>query len=185
MATCFTLKSFALFEAKKTPKKPTKTRKTAKMKLVNMAPAQGWHANPNSETPETFKKYVSQRHFLCHRSALPVRVDDVRSRHDCGGDVRRGGVGAATEVVTSCMHRSDDVTSHNESRDSGRGVGFVKVWIKCNFCSKSSNLIVNCGPTVTMIAVQPVPGKYYWDRSDMGRNFVKKNIRDITLWRNF
>ena len=48
------------------------------------------------------KKYVSQRHFRCHSSALPVRVDDVSSRHDCGGDVRPGGVGAATEVVTSC-----------------------------------------------------------------------------------
>ena len=83
------------------------------------------------------------------------------------------------------MHRSDDVTSRNESRDSGRGIGFVKVWIKRNFCSKSSNLIVNCGPTVTMIELQPVPGKQDWARSDMVRNFVKKNIRDITLWRNF
>ena len=30
-----------------------------------------------------------------------VGVDDVSSRHDCGGDVRQGGVCAATEVVTS------------------------------------------------------------------------------------
>ena len=35
-------------------------------------------------------------------------------------------------------------------------------------------MIVNCGPTVTMIELQPVPGKQDWARSDMVRNFVKK-----------